>query len=53
MQHVADYFDYNWLLDGYLQPLSDAHSLGHLEICKILEAQGGIDQVIYQAKAVT
>lgn len=28
------------------QPLSDARSFGHVEICKILEAQGGIDPVI-------
>ncbi|XP_042757775.1 integrin-linked protein kinase 1 isoform X5 [Lactuca sativa] len=28
-------------------PLSDARSLGHLEICKILEAHGGLDPVIY------
>ncbi|KAL8268528.1 hypothetical protein R6Q59_002326 [Mikania micrantha] len=26
-------------------PLSDARSVGHLEICKILEAHGGIDSV--------
>ncbi|PWA79401.1 Gelsolin domain-containing protein [Artemisia annua] len=46
MQHVADYFNDNRLLDGYLQPLSAAHSLGHLEICKILEAHVGIDQAL-------
>lgn len=28
-----------------LQPLSDAHSFGHEEICKILEAHGGTDPV--------
>ncbi|KAG8363321.1 hypothetical protein BUALT_Bualt19G0010200 [Buddleja alternifolia] len=31
-----------------LQPLSDAHSCGHQDICKILEAHGGIDPVEYQ-----
>ncbi|KAF8380241.1 hypothetical protein HHK36_027723 [Tetracentron sinense] len=29
----------------YLQPLSDARSFGHEEICKILEAKGGTDPV--------
>nr|GEV72232.1 serine/threonine-protein kinase STY8-like [Tanacetum cinerariifolium] len=31
-------------------PLSDARSLGHLEICKILEAHGGIDPVLLDSQ---
>lgn len=34
-------------LCNHLQPLSDARSFGHEGICKILEAHGGIDPVLY------